>query len=240
MREDKRFVFFESYKQSFVFVVVLVLFVCGSALGQSGRKIAKSDEKKSTQTQNDKEQKQESSSSSESKAASSESQSKNSETKKTTFIVASDIIPANVFVRFGWAVKAFKQRMASSPAVITKDEGEIRRKDAIELAKSQEETYVAWVRLDIDAGDTETPAVTTGPIGNKVMMVQYYVFEPKTGKIINQGHISIHLPGDKVKDITVGGTKPGIHDDETLFRQAGRETADRILSDMNLPLPKDK
>ena len=240
MRQCKSFVS-ESVRCLIACSICLLFVLVGeNTPAQSGRKMTKPNSKPEIQTtvvvEGDKEKSPPSSQSKDN--TSTETKTSKTEQKLTPFLVSSDIIPANVFVRLGWVVKACQQRLEQSPETQVASGGELRRKDAIVRAKDEKETYVVWLKLDIDATDTENPAVSIGPIGERLLMVQYIVFEPQTGKAKLQGHVYLHPPGGKTGGIVVSGPQSQTYDVETLYRQAGRETANRILSALNLTLPK--
>ena len=219
-----------------VLVCVVVLSFESLAYAQSGRKIktTKTGNPSTTETTQQSEKPQ------------TENQASESEEKKTPFLVTSYPVPPNVFVLTKWVVRECENRLAGSPVVVVSDGGELQRAEAIKKAQDfTQKTYVVWLKMDIDtmdqrSADTENSKVTTGPITPSQLMVEYTVFVSKTGKAVSQGHIYFHPPGKKTRDVVIGGPSSSPDTIRDLMKRAGRETADRILSDLNLPLPKDK
>lgn len=112
---------------------------------------------------------------------------------------------------------------------------EMNRKEASEHAKNLTETYVVWVELQPDVGDTEKAGVT--PQDSKNWIVNYIIFAPGTGKVKTQGHTyqrpalaSLGSIGPRGPWPTTGSHSVGSY---PLYR-AGQDVGDRVLSALNL------
>src|SRR5712691_4097972 len=115
-------------------------------------------------------------------------EAKHSEANKLSILVADFIPSPNVTIETGWIYRSFMARLAESPRVIVNALNEMRRKDAIDQAKHQNEGFVVWLDLEMDPGprdrekDPETASVS--PINPACLFVTYEVFAPITGEAI--------------------------------------------------------
>src|SRR5437879_5852065 len=97
-------------------------------------------------------------------------------------VMAAEYIPSqNVAFETGIAYRSLLARFQESSRVSVTAQKEMRRKDAIDLAKSKTDAYVVWLQLEIDLmgsadahKDTEKASVST--INPSCLFVTYAVF----------------------------------------------------------------
>ncbi len=163
-------------------------------------------------------------------------------------LIAADFIPSSNFAfHTEIAFRSFVERLQESGFVTVSEKKDTRRKDAADLARRSENTFVAWLQLEIEMGgndvakDSEKAAIA--PINPGCLYVTYEVFAPKTGKTVKQGHE--YQPG--YEDRCVGGVYrsspyprypfPRNTTPELSLKKAGRVAADRIMTAFKIPLP---
>jgi hypothetical protein len=113
-------------------------------------------------------------------------------------------------------------RKFSSLRVTTEN---MRRSDAIERAKKETESYVVLLQV-------ETEYLNSGGVGQvntNDLLVSYLIFSPGTGKIKTSGRIYVRSSRN-----ILGGRLPTSRAGDAQLYQAGRETADRVISALNL------
>ncbi len=163
--------------------------------------------------------------------------------------MAADYIPsANVALETGMTYRSLVGRLQESKLLTISSEKEMRRSDAIDLAKSKTEAYVVWLQLEVDLmgsadveKDTEKAAISS--INPSCLFVTYAVFAPRTGRAITQGHV--YQPGYEercVGDVYHPSPYPEGPNKrrapaEYALKQAGREVADRVMTAFDIPLP---
>jgi hypothetical protein len=164
-------------------------------------------------------------------------------------VMAAEYIPsANVAFETGMVYRSLLGRLQESSHLTVDPGKEMRRKDAIDLAKSKTEAYVVWLQLEVDlmgSGDVEKDSekAAISPINPSCLFVTYALFAPETGRAITQGHV--YQPG--YEDRCVGGVyHPSPYPEgpnkrrapaEYALKQAGREVADRVMTVLNIPVP---
>lgn len=165
-------------------------------------------------------------------------------------LIAADYVGApNVSFETGVAFRSFVERLRESEALNVSPKEDVRRKEAIDLAKGEGSPYVAWLQLEVDLmgradarNDSEKTTIT--PINPACLMVNYIIFEYGSGKILTQGHT--YQPG--YQDRCAGTVHhPSPYPDRTRFpprttpeqalKRAGAEAADRIMTGLGIPLP---
>jgi predicted transcriptional regulator len=131
-------------------------------------------------------------------------------------------------------MEGFIERMQQSNAVKVRPAGkDMNRKEASDIAKASADTYVVLIQLDVDPIYSSREGV--GYVDPSTLYVDYVVFTPGTGKTKSSGHVyqrrgaigGSPLPVPTPR--TAGGT-------EYTLRNAGRETADRVLDALGLTL----
>jgi hypothetical protein len=165
-------------------------------------------------------------------------------------LIAADYVGApNVSFETGVAFRSFVERLRESAALNVSPKQDVRRKEAIDLAKGEGGAYVAWLQLEVDLMGrsdvrTDSEKTTITPINPACLMVNYIIFERGSGKILTQGHT--YQPG--YQDRCAGTVHhPSPYPDRTRFpprttpeqalKHAGAEAADRIMTDLDIPLP---
>ncbi len=126
-------------------------------------------------------------------------------------------------------------RLKESHTVTANTGPEMNRKEAIDRAKSKTGTYVLWIELQQDVGDTDKAGVSP-PDPNNLYAI-YTLFAPGTGKVATQGHSYQRPLRSTLGTIGSGGPFPSENARRAasypLYR-AGREVGDRVLSSLNL------
>jgi hypothetical protein len=113
-------------------------------------------------------------------------------------------------------------RRFSSLRVTTEN---MRRRDAIERAKKETESFVVLLQVETEYLDSGG----VGQVNSNDVVVSFNIFSPGTGKIKSSGRVYVRSS----RSILGGGIPTGRMADSQLY-QAGRETADRVISSLNL------
>jgi hypothetical protein len=106
---------------------------------------------------------------------------------------------------------------------------DMARVDAVKLAKSQRETYVAFLELRTD---TRSSNPNYGDF-----YIEYTVFAPETAKIVTSGHTYQGAYSNRGVVVGPGGTNRSAVYAEQLLKVAARAAADRILGALHIPPP---
>jgi hypothetical protein len=114
-------------------------------------------------------------------------------------------------------------RKYSSLRVTTENMG---RREAIERAKKETESYVVLLQVETEYLNSGGGA---GQVNSNDLLVSYSIYSPGTGKIKSSGRVYVRSS----RSILGGRLPTGRVADSQLY-QAGRETADRIISALNL------
>lgn len=127
-------------------------------------------------------------------------------------------------------VDGFIERTRKNSNIKVRTGKELNRKEAIDAAKESKDTYVVWFQLQQDVVDTEHPS--TSVIGGNPLSlyVDYYVYEPGTGKTKASGHV-YQRTNRGVGGVPIPRTT-GVA--EYSLRYAGVELAERVLDTLNL------
>jgi hypothetical protein len=112
-------------------------------------------------------------------------------------------------------------RKVSSLNVTTQD---MRRRDAIERAKKETESFVVLLELETQYMDSGA-----GQVNSNELEVNYTIFSPVTGKVKSSGRVYVR----QSRGILSGRLPTGRLGDAQLY-EAGRETANRVLSVLNM------
>jgi hypothetical protein len=109
----------------------------------------------------------------------------------------------------------------------------MNRGEAIKLAKSQKEAYVALL-------DLRTEGLGSGSMSSDSydeILIDYVVFAPETAKVSTSGRTyqRAYRKGPIVVGPRTGRTSPIYA--EQMLRQAARDAAERILSALHLIIP---
>lgn len=122
------------------------------------------------------------------------------------------------------AIKSCMERLKERPILNVIKGGKMKRTEAMERAKLETEAYVLW--MEIKTRHVEL-------FYTEVVVINYYVFTPKTGKVLLEGQLD---PKRQVKSIgqvripqVPRRTHPAIRYEDQL-EEGGRAVADRIRS----------
>lgn len=138
-----------------------------------------------------------------------------------------DIGSSDIYSRI--VIEGFMQRTQKNASIKVRTGKEMNRKEAIDAAKQSKDTYVVWFQLQQDRMDTRGLGVDPYSL-----YVNYYIFEPTTGKTRTSGNIyqrtnrgpgGTSLPSPVPR--SVGGAEYSLH-------YAGAELAERMLDTLNL------
>jgi hypothetical protein len=136
-------------------------------------------------------------------------------------------MPSNI------VMDGFMERMQASSAVKVRPGKDMNRKEASDYAKSSADTYVVLIQLDVDPAYSNRDRM--GYVDPASLYVDYVVYTPGTGKTKSSGHVYQRrgVTGGSPLPVPVPRTTAGA---EYSLRYAGRETADRVLDALGLPL----
>lgn len=121
---------------------------------------------------------------------------------------------------------------------------DMNRKEAIDVAKESESTYVLWLDFSLDALDEQRAAYGSTALRN--IVVQYVLYTPKTGKVKTQGRLYCDATRARIGNGQVlvpyggiGGGAGGYSPEET-----GQRIAEYVLHSLDLqtsvPLPRPR
>jgi hypothetical protein len=122
--------------------------------------------------------------------------------------------------------RGFVERFKDYSSIMLSGEKRMSRKQAIDRAKKQTESFVVLLQLG-------TEAINPSMGGTSVddLVVSYLIFTPGTAKVKDQGHVYLRSYRG------VLGTRLPTGRESTQLYEAGREAASRVLSDLDIPNP---
>ena len=173
----------------------------------------------------------------EKREAKSSEKSKDDEKARVAIILGIDgrHLSFNVPTYFYDAVlQSCADRLRDAPSVKLNVTGrDMNRGEAIKLAKSQKEAYVALL-------DLRTEGLGSGSMSSDSydeILIDYVVFAPETAKVTTSGrsYQRAYRKGPIVVGPRTGRTSPIYA--EQMLRQAARDAAERILSALHLIIP---
>jgi len=121
-------------------------------------------------------------------------------------------------------------RLNEAPSVAVDVSGtQMNRTEAIRIAKSQKEGYVAELQLR-----TDNMSGSANSNQDRDIFVEYWVFAPGTAKVVASGRAYQRLgkTGSVISRLPTGRTSTVYT--EQLLRQAGQDAADRILDALHV------
>jgi len=223
----------------FCLSIAFVILTCGSGLAQSGRTRTGPPPKSDPAT----------TTTSTTAGSDNAADPKIEKERRISLVTAKHVSANNTGFETGIAFRSFLARLQESGFLIVSSREDLRRKEAIELARSGENVYVAWFQLELDLmgsadakTDAEKAAVT--PINPACLFVTYAIYAPGTGKPIAQGHVyqpgyqdrcagTVYHPSPYPdRQMPTRGTTP-----ELELKRAGGEAADRIMTALNIAVP---
>jgi hypothetical protein len=129
-------------------------------------------------------------------------------------------------------------RLRRSDALSVGIGGEMSRKEAIDRAKSETESYVVWIELgtEDDMGRSSTSIGVQNP---RRVFVNYTIFKPGTSKVLSHGRVYQGTYRAGTGTVGIGVPRPGMGrlPVEYSLAQAGYDTADRIMDAFSIPHP---
>jgi hypothetical protein len=137
-------------------------------------------------------------------------------------------------VTFSIVMEGFMERMRGSNAVkVRPGLKEMNRKEASDYAKASADTYVVLIQLEVDpAYSRDTDGM--GYVNPNSLYVDYVMFAPGTGKSKSSGRV--YQRRGAIAGMPIPGPRTGTAGAEYSLRNAGRETADRVLNALGLTL----
>ncbi len=149
------------------------------------------------------------------------------------FVVTRYVSNINTHFHTRIAVNAFLERLQKSRTLNVTNGGEMNRSEARKRAQSNAKNYVVWLTLEQDVADTDNARASIGNVASRSLVIGYVVFMPGTGEIKTQGRVY-----QRTGQLTTNGGRIGVSTgrlpDEFLLREAGRETAERVLTELDL------
>lgn len=122
-------------------------------------------------------------------------------------------------------------RLQRTPAVSVMSGKDLNRKDAIDLAKAGEETYVLWLQFSVDSADQDRSGM--GSINLRNLVVSYVLYQPGTGKVQTQGRV--YFDGTSAYGRTRGSYSPlGRRGGNYTPEEAGQKTAEYVLDSLGM------
>lgn len=113
----------------------------------------------------------------------------------------------------------FVERFGKASSFVINGEKNMSRKQAIDRAKKSTESPVVLLQLGTQAGSGNV-----GEVGLEDLVINYSIFSPGTGKVSEQGRVYI-----RQNRSVLGQRLPSGRYGESQLKEAGRETADRVL-----------
>ena len=114
----------------------------------------------------------------------------------------------------------FIERMGKVSSLIVSGDKNMNRKEASDRAKKLTESPVVLLHLS-----TQSANRSMGQVNLEDLIINFTIFSPGIGKVIEQGRVHIR-PNRSV----LGQRLPTGRYGESQMKEAGRETADRVLS----------
>jgi hypothetical protein len=225
MRCERKASAFAAKKRIYMFALLVMAIIClsQSALAQSGRRIKR--EPSTPQQTAPTETRQE---------ALTAPQATPPAPAVNAIIVGAEIVQDGYKVHTNEqndAIKSCMERLKERPILNVIKGGKMKRAEAMERAKLETEAYVLWMEIktrNIDLFYTE------------VVVINYYVFTPKTTKVLIEGQIDPKRQVKRIGQVRIPQaprrTHPVIRYEDQL-EGGGRAVADRIRGALFKELP---
>lgn len=152
-------------------------------------------------------------------------------------------IPQTLYMEFNSPERMHSwvmERLRKSLTLEVLSGGEANRKEAIEMAKLSEETYIVYLQLDENQFAQSSRGTGSTKAQRGEIWISYYVYSPKTGKTAYSG--TAYLQEQRQTGGVLGRSKrqmcyPNVYGDDYLLLGASFEVAERIMSSFRLPIP---
>jgi hypothetical protein len=212
-------------KQIYIFALSVAATICfsQSALAQSGRRIKR--EPPAPPQPGQTETRPETMTS---------PQSTTPEAAVNAIVVGAEIVQDGYVVRTNEqndAIKTCMERLKERPALNVIKGGKMKRAEAMERAKLETEAYVLWMEIKTRIIDL---------FYMEVVVINYYVFTPKTAKVLVEGKLDPKRQEKRIGQVRIPQaprrTHPAIRYEDQL-EEGGRAVADRIRGAIFKELP---
>lgn len=122
-------------------------------------------------------------------------------------------------------------RLQASSEVSVAEAGKMTRQQARERAKASADEHVVWLGLGVEASVAGSPADANDErLGLRRVFVDYYVFAPRTAKVVTHGRVFQAAGRVGVGKVGVGLPLPaGGINPRRVLEEAGRESGDEVL-----------
>ena len=114
----------------------------------------------------------------------------------------------------------FTERLNKVSSVVLSGDKDMNRKEATDRAKKATESPVVLLHLS-----TQAVGGNMGQVNYEDLIVNFTIFSPRTGKVSEQGRVYIQRNRS-----VLGQRLPTSRNGESQMKEAGRETANRVLS----------
>jgi hypothetical protein len=114
----------------------------------------------------------------------------------------------------------FTDRIGKVSSIVVSGDKNMSRKEASERAKKQSESYVVFLQLMTTGAN-----MGIGQVNLNDLVVSYYIFAPGTGKVKENGQVYV-----RASQSILSRRLPTSRTGEAQLTEAGRETADRVMS----------
>lgn len=114
----------------------------------------------------------------------------------------------------------------------------MNRSEAVKRAKTETESLTVW--LEVMGSRTTLPGQSDSSNPNSNVGINYYIYSPVTGKTKYSGTIYINqsmMSRNTIQNKIGIACYPGIYGNDLLLLKASLETADRIMSNLSVPIP---
>lgn len=160
----------------------------------------------------------------------------NSQPLQLPLIVTRYVAGINISFQTRIAQDAVLERLQKSQSVTARGGGEMNRAEARKRAQADTKSYVIWLWLEPDMADIGRAQAGIGRVNSRSLVLSYIVFTPGTGKIKTQGRVYQRTGQITMSGGGVLGIPTGRLPSEFLLREAGREAADRILTELDVAI----
>ena len=150
--------------------------------------------------------------------------------KQRTVIAGMDAQSTAYYIQPYYAdavMRGFTAKFNTMSSIKLTIETSMRRKQAVERAKKETETFVVLLQLA-----TDNMGGSVGDVSPENLIVAYLVFSPVTGKVKDQGRVYIR-PSRSI----IGQRLPTARTVDAQLMEAGREAATRVIPTLHNESP---
>jgi hypothetical protein len=126
-------------------------------------------------------------------------------------------------------ISACSKELSKSRAIAVRSAKDMRRDEAIDLAKSEKSAYVLWIWLDPEALDGDNGGI--GPVPGQQMVAVFALYSPGTADVKTQGriHFSFRYGLQRAAGVPIP-TSPKPAHIQYYPSEAGEEIARRVAA----------